>query len=439
VIDTILKLIAVVLLMFCAFFFGGLAMDMNLSPAKLIKTPIAVTSTLLSATQIESCNGGRWQTPVPVRTGLLSQTNPSDTSYTLYTSTHDTTARLIDNHGQEVHTWSFQYHDLFKDTSHIVSIGKLKNQYFYLRDFHLYENGDIILMISAGGVTPWGMGFVKLDKNSNVLWTYTGYVNNDFDIGDDGIIYTIEHEMESVKPARVRDVFLPFLEDHIVMLDNYGREQKRISLIDALDKSPYAAILNRFVNDGHGDPTHSNSITYIKTDNPNVPWMKQGHLLISVRNLNSFLVLDPKTETITHVADLPSRMQHDIDITQTGNLLMFDNQGDILGNEHTRILEIDPITHQTVWQWDKDAMGKEMQSDFFGEQHRSSNGNTFIVYAEKGQLFEIDKNNQVTWAYHTPLQKNIDGENKMAIITSAERFPSTFIKFIDQYCYVPIL
>lgn len=436
-IDTILKAIAVTLLMFCAFFMGGLSMDMDLPLAKYIKTPIAVTATLTSAFQIEECNDGRWQYPISKTTGTFINQNISDTRYTLYTSTHDTIARLIDAHGKEVHKWSLHYNEIFKDTSHILTIGKLKDKYFYLRDFHLYGNGDIVLMISASGVTPWGMGFVKLDKNSNVLWSYTGYVNNDFDIGDDGIIYAIEHERETVKPDKVREVFLPFLEDHIVMLDNYGREQKRISLIEALDQSPYAALLNRFEDDGHGDPTHSNSITYIKKDNPNVPWMRKGNLLISIRNLNSFLVLNPTTEKITHVADLPSRMQHDIDITNDGNLLLFDNQGGLHGSRYTRILEVNPLTQKTIWEWDKDAKGQEMLSDFFGEQQRYDNGNTFIVYAEKGQLFEITPEGSVIWAYNTPLYKDVSGVNNSAIITSAERFPSSYIKFIDQYCHVP--
>lgn len=438
-IDTVLKLIAFTLLGFCIFFFGVVATKMELSPATALETPASVTQTLFSAYQIEECNNGiRWAHPqgsAPLKTFIRK--DAYDTTYTIYTSTHDTTARLIDTHGHVVHSWSFKYHDIFKDTSHIIALGKLNNKYFYLRDFHLFDNGDIILMISAGGVTPWGMGFVKLDKNSNVIWTYTGYVNNDFEIGDDGILYTIEHEVTRQKPAYLENVFLPYLEDNIVMLDSFGQEQDRFSLLDSIAKSPYAALLNGIENDGIGDPTHSNSIEYIQKDNPNVPWIKQGHLIISVRNLSAMVVVNPKTYEVTHAQALPTKWQHDIDLLDNGHLLMFDNRGDITGKRYTRVIEMTSASSETIWTHTQDAQGLELHSAFFGQQQRKKDGSTFITYAEHGQLFTVDQEGDIQWAYNTPLYNIVDGVKKMPVITSAQQYDSDFIQFIDKYCIVP--
>lgn len=433
--DKIIQLIIVILLLFCAFFYGGLATRLELSPAKYINKPLSAAETVISAFTIKTCNDNiRWTAPMPEHTGIMKKSDSSKVFYTLYTSTHDTTARLIDQDGTLSHEWSFNFNDVWRDRSHIVSLASLNDSYFYLRDFYLYPNGDIILMVSAGGVTPWGMGLVKLDKDSKVLWKYTGYVNNDFDVGSDGIIYTVEHELRTDQPEKVKEVFLPFLEDHIVMLDHYGNEHKRISLVDAISNSPYASLLNRFEDDGHGDPSHTNSVQYIKKDSTTLPWIRQGHLLISIRNLNSMVVLNPENGEITYAADLPSRMQHDVEHLDNGNLLMFDNRGDISGSDYTRVIELDPQTQQILWERDRDAYGVEMHSDFFGQQTRFENGNTFIVYAEKSQLFEVTPNNEVVWSYTSPLSKSIDGEDRVGIITSAERIPSDFVTFIPKFC-----
>ena len=77
-----------------------------------------------------------------------------------------------------------------------------------------------------------------------------------------------------------------------------------------------------------------------------------------------------------------------------------------------------------------EALGKT-----FSQSALSNAANVIGKNIEDGNVGD----NGVNKAYTVRSVENIDGEDKMAIITSAERFPSTFIKFIDQYCYVPIL
>ena len=106
-----------------------------------------------------------------------------------------------------------------------------------------------------------------------------------------------------------------------------------------------------------GDPTHSNSISYISKDHPNVSWLKEGFLIISVRNINALAVLDPESEEIVKVFGTTTRMQHDIDYLSDGRMLIFDNRGSFDGSGFTRVLEFeldDEENMKNIWVYEGD-------------------------------------------------------------------------------------
>src|SRR3546814_17539139 len=66
----------------------------------------------------------------------------------------------------------------------------------------LMPNGDLIVQFETYGDTPWGYGIARLDKDSNVVWRYLGRSHHDFDIAEDGRIYTLTHEMRTKRYAK---------------------------------------------------------------------------------------------------------------------------------------------------------------------------------------------------------------------------------------------
>src|SRR3546814_6192374 len=60
----------------------------------------------------------------------------------------------------------------------------------------LMPNGDLIVQFETYGDTPWGYGIARLDKDSNVVWRYLGRSHHDFDIAEDGRIYTLTPRSE---------------------------------------------------------------------------------------------------------------------------------------------------------------------------------------------------------------------------------------------------
>jgi hypothetical protein len=95
-----------------------------------------------------------------------------------------------------------------------------------------------------------------------------------------------------------------------------------------------------------------------------------------------------------------------------GNLLLFDNQGPAgfptapLGIfVGSRVLEIDPITRQIVWQYTGEDSNRPVwsfHSSFISSARRLSNGNTLIDEGMNGRIFQVTREGEVVWEYVNP-------------------------------------
>ncbi|GFM85233.1 hypothetical protein PSCICO_06320 [Pseudomonas cichorii] len=109
--------------------------------------------------------------------------------------------------------------------------------------------------------------------------------------------------------------------------------------------------------------------------------------------------------------------QHDAHIIAAGlpgagNVLVFDNQGSAgypsapLGlNSGSRVLEIDPITRQVVWQYtaaNSRQPGWAFYSSFISSARRLPNGNTLIDEGMNGRFFQVTREGEIVWEYVSP-------------------------------------
>lgn len=95
-----------------------------------------------------------------------------------------------------------------------------------------------------------------------------------------------------------------------------------------------------------------------------------------------------------------------------GNLLVFDNEGpsgfpSIRLNHHvgSRVLEINPITKEIVWQYtaeDSNQPDWEFFSAFISSARRLPNGNTLIDEGMNGRFFQVTPRGEIVWEYVNP-------------------------------------
>lgn len=95
-----------------------------------------------------------------------------------------------------------------------------------------------------------------------------------------------------------------------------------------------------------------------------------------------------------------------------GNILLFDNQGQSglppsITNMFpgSRILEIDPLTQQIVWQYDASCSGMptwSFYSSFTSSVRRLPNGNTLICEGMYGRVFQVTPKGEIVWEFVNP-------------------------------------
>ena len=106
-----------------------------------------------------------------------------------------------------------------------------------------------------------------------------------------------------------------------------------------------------------------------------------------------------------------------------GNVMVFDNGGvspffpSLSGRYFTRVLEIDPVKKEIVWEYSHRTMIKGQWwhhghqfffSPFISLAQRLPNGNTFITEGASNRLFEVTRKGEIVWEYVLPYRTTED-------------------------------
>lgn len=315
----------------------------------------------------------------------------------LYLSGHAAEAVLMDREGRILHRWRHPLRRLWPDLGSDPRMAKLE----YWRRAWLFPNGDLLAIYE-------GLGIVKLDARSNVLWRRRGGFHHDLQVLEDGRIWVLD-----------RDPRGGVLEDFVTVLDPRGRVVRRISLLQAFERSRFAPLLGRM--ERTGDVLHTNTLEVLDGRYPRpaglAPAFWKGNVLLSVLKLDALAVLDPEREEIVWARTGSWRRQHQPTLLDDGGLLLFDNRG--AGGGRSRVIELDPRTLEVRWQYG------ELFSKTLGSCQRLPNGNTLITESENGRALEVTREGRIVWEFHNPHRA---GERKelVAVLFEMLRLPEDF-------------
>ena len=225
---------------------------------------------------------------------------------------------------------------------------------------------------------------------------------------------------------------------------------------------------------GTGDWMHINSMS---TLGPN-KWYDAGderfhpdNIIWDGRETNISAIISKKTGKIgwqigpDFTATLELRMmgaiigQHHVHMIPKGlpgegNILIFDNGGwagygypsqnstfclKSSIRDHSRVLEIDPVTLRVVWECSAATMGHPpvIQDNWFysplvSSCQRLPNGNTLITEGTQNRIFEVTKENEIVWEYINPYYA------KPGYIYRAYRYPYEYVPQLEKPEEVPI-
>jgi len=352
--------------------------------------------------------------------------------YTVITNAGFSGAWLLDMEGKVAHEWKLFFRTAWPNPTHVSM--PVKEELIYWRRAWLYPNGDILANFEANGDTPWGYGLVKVDKNSKIIWKYPQRVHHDIWVDDEGKIYTLTHEIINNPAPDLQFLQRPYLNDFLVILSPEGKELERIEIMDAFQRSDFMSSIYSLNARVHyaGDFLHTNTVKVIDDRLAGkLPFLKKGHILLSLRSLSLICLLDPVEKKIVWTQSGMWLFQHDPEFTENGTVFIFDNLGDYLKNNTSRVLEYDPVQMKILWQW-AGTKERPLYSQLRGFKQLLPNGNILVTEDDNGRLIEVTRDKQVVWEYLNPVKKTENGVEKIAVISGGRRFTREQLPFLDE-------
>lgn len=357
---------------------------------------------------------------------------PGATFLTLYTGERFL-GRLVDASGATLHEWHAAFRDVWgADPPHVQSAGE--DSIIEWHGVHLFPDGGVLLNFE-GHLFPYGGGLVRLDRDSRVVWRLARNTHHDVEVTDDGA--TIWVPSLNYRPRGMPELprFEPwFYEDTILKVSAAdGRVLDEISVPLALRSLP--GLLGP--RSESFDPTHLNDIDVIPATpgagaDAGFAALRPGHLLVSLRNLDAVVAIDPERKAATWVLTGPFRRQHDPQLLPDGRrMLVFDNLGGDPACGRSRILEIDPAVGSFATRYDGCLSGDRFESEAWGGLQQLPNGNLLIAESFRGRVIEVTggPRPRIVWEYVNLIGER-GGRRVAGVVGAARRFAPGELTFL---------
>jgi Arylsulfotransferase (ASST) len=346
-------------------------------------------------------------------------------------------AWVVDRDGTVLHRWRGRFSEIFGQAPQLL--WQARDETIAWHGAHLYPDGSILINFQDNSF-PYGSGLVKLDRDSKVLWKLERNTHHDVSVGEDGTIWVPAHRYRPDGVPGFGNLEPWYYEDLILKVSPDGQVLDEISVLAALGEHPGLTTVTYDEDVGleisSRDPTHLNNVEPLpRALAAAFPQFSPGDLLVSLRNLNTIAVVDPRTKALKWSLTGSFVQQHDPDFLPNGHILLFDNLGGLNGDPscgRSRILEIDPATQAVVWRY-TGCDGHPFDSERRGTQQLLGNGNVLIAESLRGRAFEVTREPEpkIVWEHHN-LLGGLDEPDAVGVITHAERFRPADLPFLQD-------
>jgi len=361
--------------------------------------------------QLEALGYASGTKTAPSLTGVtLNDVERAHAGLNFYISGHAAEAVLMTMDGRVVHRWVRDFWDVWPgDEAEPTHEGT-----HHWRHARPFENGDLLAIHE-------GLGLVKLDKASNVIWAKRNGAHHDFHVLRNGDIAVLTREARVIERV---DTKRPTLEDFVLILDSNGQEKKRYSVLEAFERSAKHRKIWDESTRRHGDLFHTNSIEVLDGRfAPINPAFAEGNFLLSSRHLNTVFVVAPGSNEVVWALRAGFKAQHDAQLLDDGTLMLFDNSGPSRGSA---VKVYDPSNDILRWEY-AGSEAHPFYTQFCGTAQRLPNGNTLITESDNGRAFEITLDGTIVWDFYNPHRAGKNDEF-IATLFRMDRLPRDFLK-----------
>jgi len=228
-------------------------------------------------------------------------------------------------------------------------------------DVEWLPNNNILFVLPAKGV-------YEINRGGSIVWSYLdSKISHDADRLPNGNTIFAFGDEDTALDAQVKEV------------SPEGRVVWSWYANDHFKKAPYEIIYDN-------GWTHTNAV--IRLSN--------GNTIISPRNFNFLIEVDPQGTVVRTIGEGILKYQHDPEVLPNGNILVANHR-----RPHAAI-EIDPETGQILWRY----VMRNRETWPVRDADRMPNGNTLITGATT--LLEVTSEGEIVWQFSL---KGVTGES----------------------------
>jgi len=315
--------------------------------------------------------------------------------------------RVIDRSGQVVHEWTPRWLDVWSPDEGTFVARPPKD--WYIHGMKVLPDGSFVANFEHYST-------FRMDVCGEIVWKLDNFGHHSVSLGPDNTIWVPAEKRLLKETSDYPAHQAPFRAYQLQQVDLGGEVLKTIDLIDIFFKNDLDGFLfMRSPDNGigwvAGDTLHLNDIEVVPAGYPS-SLFEPGDLLVSMRNIQTLVVVDPHDETIKWTYSGGFVAQHDPDFLPSGNISIFDNrphrmfQTDV--RTTSRVLELDPLTGSR-----RTIIGDTSERTFFsritGSHSHLENGNILIVASQEGRLLEFTRDGRLVWRYDARISEMENG------------------------------
>ncbi len=337
---------------------------------------------------------------------------------------HDQLAvSVIESDGTQVHEWLIDWFKIWPDADHLSYFMQPKSAPgTMIHGAEILPNGDLLFNFEY-------LGMVKLNVCGDVIWRLPFQTHHSIHIDEAGFIWAPVNIVRKDDTATLALHTPYYVEPFIFKISPDGKVIEKKSVMDILIANHMAGALYLSSIDNQdpvvrGDTLHLNDIEVFPSTLPQ-GLAKTGDIMISLRNINTVMILDPANWSVKKVMSNIMLRQHDPDFIDGNTISIFDNNNRFEAGDKTassRIIKVN-LLDNTVTVLFEGSAKLPFFTKILGKQQWLANGNLLLTESRNGRVIELDKNNRLVWEYINLIETDTAG-----VIQEAERLP----EFMDK-------
>ena len=239
-----------------------------------------------------------------------------------------------------------------------------------------WPNGDLLVVFHFINSHPASGGVARIAPDGRPRWYRNDYSHHWPYIVDENLALvpsmrlastSLPYRVGARSGSRVLELECPtkVIEDQINVIDRHGQVLEQIPILDKIVDSPHAG---RLVGTQHCDPTHLNFAHVLGADAGGVADIAPGDLVVSLRNLNAFGILDKDDRRLKKLVFGGFLRQHGVRHLDRARFLMFDNLGTDGRHGPSRLLMVDLASGEESTIFPNDDTPERLRDFFSGQR-----------------------------------------------------------------------